>query len=78
MFKLSVLDINTASPIFQEMVSEVVLPGEDGELSILTFHQAMVSCLAEGMLKIDKNPGIKIKGGIARMKDDELVVLVEK
>ena len=78
MFKLSVLDINTALPVFKEMVSVVVLPGEEGELTILNFHQTMISCLKEGLLRIDNNPPMMIKGGIAKMKDDELVVLVEK
>lgn len=78
MFKLSVLDINTASPLMQEMVSVVVLPGEEGEFSILSFHQAIISCLKEGKVRIDNNPPIKIKSGIAKMQDNQLVVLVEK
>lgn len=78
MFKLSVLDIKTASTIFQELVSVVVLPGEEGELSILDFHQPIISCLKDGMIKIDNNPPMVIKSGIASMQDNELVVLVEK
>lgn len=78
MFKVSVLDIKTASTIFQELVSVVVLPGEEGELSILDFHQSIISCLKEGMIRIDAGPGVAIKRGIASMKDNELVVLVEK
>jgi len=78
MFKLSMLDINTAAPIFQEMVSAVVLPGEEGELSILTFHQPIISCLKEGKIRIDSHAPMMIKGGIAKMQGDELVVLVEK
>ena len=78
MFKVSVLDIKTASPIFQELVSSVVLPGEEGELSILDFHQSIISCLKDGMIKIDNTPPIAIKSGIAKMQGDELVVLVER
>ena len=78
MFKLSMLDINTAVPIIQEMVSLVVLPGEDGELSILSFHQSIISCLKEGKVRIDSRSPMMIKGGIAKMQNDELVVLVEK
>ncbi|MFA5362989.1 MAG: hypothetical protein WC335_07100 [Candidatus Omnitrophota bacterium] len=77
MFKVSVLDIKTASTIFQELVSVVVLPGEEGELSILDFHQPIIACLTEGAIKIDKRPGVVIKGGIASMKNNELVVLAE-
>jgi len=78
MFKLSVLDIKTASTIFQELVSQVVLPGEEGELSILDFHQPIISCLKDGLIRIDSKPPLVIKNGIASMQDNELVVLVEK
>ncbi|MFA6358170.1 MAG: hypothetical protein WCY09_05840 [Candidatus Omnitrophota bacterium] len=78
MFRLSVLDIKTAAPIFQEFVSVVVLPGEEGELSILDFHQPIISCLKDGVIRIDNLPGVLIKNGIASMKNNELVVLVEK
>jgi F0F1-type ATP synthase epsilon subunit len=78
MFKLSVLDIKTASTIFQELVSQVVLPGEEGELSILDFHQPIISCLKDGMIRIDSRPPVVIKNGIASMQDNELIVLVEK
>jgi F0F1-type ATP synthase epsilon subunit len=78
MFKVSVLDIKTASTIFQKLVSLVVLPGEEGELSILDFHQPIISCLKDGMIKIDNIPPMVIKGGIASMQDNELIVLVEK
>jgi len=78
MFKLSVLDIKTASTIFQELVSQVVLPGEEGELSILDFHQPIISCLKDGMIRIDSRPPVVIKSGIASMQDNELIVLVEK
>ena len=78
MFKVSVLDIKTASTIFQKLVSVVVLPGEEGELSILDFHQPIISCLKDGMIKIDNIAPMDIKGGIASMQDNELIVLVEK
>jgi F0F1-type ATP synthase epsilon subunit len=78
MFKISVLDIKTASAIFQELVSTVVLPGEEGELSILDFHQPIISCLKDGSIRIDDIAPIAIKSGIASMQDNELVVLVEK
>ncbi|MDD5128482.1 MAG: hypothetical protein PHO40_02385 [Candidatus Omnitrophica bacterium] len=78
MFKVSVLDIKTASSIFQELVSQVVLPGEEGELSIMDFHQPIISCLKDGLIRIDNTPPIFIKSGIASMQDNELVVLVEK
>jgi F0F1-type ATP synthase epsilon subunit len=78
MFKVSVLDIKTASTIFRELASVVVLPGEEGELSILDFHQPIISCLKDGMVRIDNIAPMVIKSGIASMQDNELVILVEK
>lgn len=78
MFRALILDIETASVVLREMASSVVLPGEEGEFSVLDFHQPIVSCLKEGVVKIDEKQSIPIKRGIARMEGNELVVLVEQ
>ena len=78
MFKVTVLDITTTVSIFQGLTSSVVLPGGEGELSILDFHQPIISCLKAGMIKINEIPSIEIKSGVAKMKGNELVILVEK
>jgi len=77
MFTVSVFDVKTASSIFRDMASQVVLPGEEGQLCILDFHQPIISCLKEGKLTIDNN-SFDIKRGIARMQADNLVILVER
>lgn len=78
MFRVSILDIEKAQPIFREMATSVVLPAEEGELSILDFHQPIVCCLKEGMIKVDEKEPILIKTGIAGMKGNELSILVQK
>ncbi|MDD3345801.1 MAG: hypothetical protein PHO34_05205 [Candidatus Omnitrophica bacterium] len=78
MFKTSVLDIKTASVVFQGLVSSVTLPGEEGELSLLDFHEPIIICLKEGAVKIDANSPMPIKSGIASMKNNELIMLLEK
>ena len=78
MFRVSVLDIENASFLFNEMASSVVLPGEEGEFSVLDFHQPIVSYLKDGVVKINEKQSIPIKRGIARMQENELVVMVEK
>jgi len=78
MFKTAILDVKTTLPVFQKLVSSVVLPGEDGELSILDFHQAIIVCLKKGVITIDKTYLIKINRGIAKMQNDQLTILVEK
>lgn len=77
MFKVSILDIKDASVILRETAFSVVLPGEEGEFSLLDFHQSIISCLQEGMIKIDEEKFIPIKRGIAKMEGNELSILVE-
>jgi F0F1-type ATP synthase epsilon subunit len=76
MFKVSVLDIRTALPVFQEVVECVILPTEEGELSVLDFHQPIISKLKKGVIRAGIEY-IPVKRGIAKMQDNELVVLVE-
>jgi len=76
MFNVSILDIKTALPIFQELVKCVILPGDEGELSILDFHQPIIARLKKGIIKVDRER-ISIQKGIANMQDNELVILVE-
>lgn len=78
MFRVAILDIKTTELIFRKIISSVVLPGEEGEFSILDFHQPLISCLKDGMIKIDEKSPIHIKKGIARMKGNELSILVER
>lgn len=76
MLKFSLLDIKKTIPIFEDLVECVVLPGEDGQLSVMTFHQPMVLKLKKGIVKAGKKR-IAIKEGLAKAEDDKLVVLAE-
>lgn len=78
MFRVSVLDVAKASPIFNDLASCVIVPGSDGELSILDFHQSMIACLKEGYIRIDKFRPIAIKKGIARVEKNKLSIIIEK
>ena len=78
MFNVSVLDVKTAAVILKEMVSETILPGAEGELCILDFHQPIIYYLKKGVIRIEPGPSIRIKKGIARMEGNELVVLIER
>lgn len=78
MFTVSVLDIQKVSLLFREMASCVVLPGEDGEFSVLDFHQRIVSRLREGAIKIDEKQPIPIKRGIVMMQGSEVAILIER
>jgi F0F1-type ATP synthase epsilon subunit len=75
--------------LYEGHASEVILPGEDGELTALDFHQAFLSRLRSGYIRIKtqnilggivkdaSTSRIKIKYGVAKMFKNELVILAE-
>jgi hypothetical protein len=93
--KIAILDVQHT--IFEGVVSEAVLPGADGELTVLDDHESLFVVLTKGHIRLDTLlkkrafrfgplPGgpsgdeiksIKIQRGLARMKNNELVILVE-
>ncbi|MCK5287736.1 MAG: hypothetical protein KAJ79_01635 [Candidatus Omnitrophica bacterium] len=78
MFKALVIDIKMATIIREEMVSLAILPSEEGEIAILDFHQPLIACLTEGCVRLGEEFTLKIHRGLARVKGNKLVVLVEK
>jgi F0F1-type ATP synthase epsilon subunit len=75
MFKVSIIDIEKGESIFAELVSSLILPGEEGEFSVLDFHQAMVSVLKEGTIQINESNSISIRKGIAKIQGNEILIL---
>lgn len=69
--------------VYEGNVKEVILPGEDGELSVLDFHQSFLYCLKRGDIKItlyaaaSMQANIIIKNGVAKMQRNELTIIVE-
>ena len=73
--------INT---VFEEVYSgeakEVILPGDEGELSVMDFHQPIVCRLAQGAVRIISHRSVKsipIIDGIAHMEGDTLKIMAE-
>ena len=80
MFHLVIL--NNQEIVYEGMAAATILPGEEEEFSILPFHRPIISRLKKGTITIEKEKSeeaevIAIKGGIARMGKNELVILVE-
>jgi len=73
--------INTVfEQVYSGEAKEVVLPGNEGELSIMDFHQPIVCRLAKGAIKIIAHRSVKsipITDGIAHMEGDMLKVMAE-
>lgn len=65
--------------IWEGMAKEVLLPGDDGEVNILDFHQPFFYTLRSGTIYIDKGKArFFIKEGLARMISNELLIFTEK
>lgn len=93
--KISILDAQRT--LFEGIVSEAILPGSGGELSLLDEHEPIFVALTQGYIRLTPVvrkiavragpsketeskktiPPILIHQGLARMKNNELVVLVE-
>ena len=59
---------------FQGTAAQVTLPGEEGELSVLSFHAPMLCVLAAGDIVID-HVRIPVRGGIARVARNAVTIL---
>lgn len=75
MFKVTVL--TPEEELYVGLAEEVILPTEDGQLSILDFHQPIVARLTQGTIYIDERWEFKIRDGIAKMSGTELVGIVK-
>ncbi|MCS7003718.1 MAG: ATP synthase F1 subunit epsilon [Cytophagales bacterium] len=68
--------------IFSGEVNGVLVPGAGGSFEMLNNHAAIISSLSKGKLRINsKESGVivlQIDGGIVEMKDNKVIVLVEK
>lgn len=81
--KLKVLNINKV--IYDNDVKEVILPGKDGEFSVMDFHCPFLYSLNKGKIKIvskqDKpfapSLALMILGGLAQMSGNQLTVLTQ-
>ncbi|OIO79690.1 MAG: hypothetical protein AUJ89_04460 [Candidatus Omnitrophica bacterium CG1_02_43_210] len=76
MFKVIIL--NPKRTIFEADAKSVFLPGDSGEFEVMEFHKPIVSLLKRGEIVIDGVKSVIIEKGVARMYNNELVVLVEE
>lgn len=62
--------------MFDGVAKSVILPGDQGEFEVLSFHWPIVSILTKGEIIID-DMGFPISKGIARFENEKLTALVE-
>jgi len=76
--------ITKRKPAYEKEVYEVTLPGRDGELSVLDFHQPFLYRLRKGLVKIKENKSdkeakfLRIRDGLARFRENSLLILCER
>ena len=67
--------------ILEGDVSEVTLPGSEGELGVLPAHAALLTKIIPGALAYRAPEGqgtIAVGRGVAEVRDDRVIVLVER
>ncbi len=75
MFKVSISDYKNW--VYKGLAQEVILPSEEGVITILDFHQPILVRLSSGIINVDKKWFFEIKEGIAFFEGEELSVIIE-
>jgi len=74
-FKVTIL--TPQEELYVGLALKVILPTEDGQVTLLDFHQPIISRLTKGTISIDDRWLFPIKDGIARMSGFGLVGIVQ-
>jgi F-type H+-transporting ATPase subunit epsilon len=78
-FRLEI--VTPSKSIYDDMVKAVTFPGKIGEFQVLFNHAAMISLIAIGKIKIEKEDGSKTffatSGGTVEVKDNKVLYLAE-
>jgi F0F1-type ATP synthase epsilon subunit len=77
--------ITAQEKLLDEEASEVILPGADGELSVMDFHQPFLYYLRAGQIRVRSRVKkgelaerkIPIKKGIANFQGNTLTLIIE-
>ena len=75
MFKVTL--ITPKEQLYIGLALKVILPTQEGQITILDFHQPLLSRLTAGVISVDDRWLFKIKDGIAQMSGLELLGIVE-
>src|SRR5205085_10981446 len=76
-----VVIVTPEQQVFDQTITQAILPAHDGEIGILTDRAPLLVKLGQGRLQLDLQGGQKrrlyVEGGIAQMKDNNLTVLTQ-
>ena len=80
MFRILILDAapqKSQNILLESEAFSVTLPGASGEFEVLDFHKPIISYLKEGTIVVDNSKEFEIRGGVAKMGGQSLVVIAE-
>ena len=63
--------------VFEGEVQRVELPSVQGRMVVLSHHAPLLAVLQGGKVVAGKQP-FSITGGIARVKDDEILIMTDE
>ena len=77
---MNIIIVDPNKIIYEGIIKKIFVPGRMQELAILPNHTPLYSELVEGTVKIEDEKGktkdIKIDGGILRIKNNNLKILI--
>lgn len=79
-FKFSL--VSPEKVLVSDDIGEVIVPGSEGDFTVLPRHAPFISTLRPGILRIpgisDGNSEVYIRGGLAEVNGESLTVLAER
>lgn len=75
MFKVTLL--TAKQELYVGLALKAVLPAREGQVTILDFHQPILTRLAKGVIAIDDRWFFKVKDGVIKMTGFELLGIVD-
>lgn len=72
--------VTVEKKIYDDKVDSVSIPTQMGEIGILPNHVSLVTSLAEGEIKIEKNKEVSnltCTGGFAQVQPDRVIILTD-
>ena len=75
MFRVALL--TSKEELYVGLANQVILPTREGQLTILDFHQPILSRLARGVVSVDDRWFFKVKDGVVKMTGLELMGIVD-
>ena len=75
--------VTPEAKFYSDEVHFVVVPGSEGEMGFLYDHEPLVSTLADGVVRVQKDEGgpfkeFAVEGGYVQVSGDKVIILADK